>query len=167
MVWEEYCIFVQTRLWSCTYDPCIYVNRAEISITMITLYVDDLLKPGSDITAATSTKRSLAERIEMKNCAEAQYCLGLEIVRIRKAQILKLSPISYAEKVLQRSSIDECKAVCTPMPNRIENDSLYDSLMNDTLYRKAIESLIKLMACKRPHTCFEIGRLSQYIKRPT
>lgn len=159
--------FCELGFESCAYDPCFYVKRSEGSVIMITLYVDDLLIAGSSIAAVQSLKSKLADRFEMEDCDEAKVCLGLEISRNRDIRLLKLSQTEYAKKVLQRFEMANCKAVSTPMEHQFENASLTDSPVDQTLYRQAIGSLMYLMVCTRPDICFVVGRLSQFMEKPT
>lgn len=128
---------------------------------MTTLYLDDLLEAGSDITAFTPMKRTLTERLDSQDCVEARFCLRMEIVLYYKPQTLKLCQRSYGDNVLQRFGMDERKAVCTPMQSQVESDAPHDSLMNKNLYRNARGSIMYLMGCTRPDICFAVGCWSQ------
>ena len=55
------------------------------------LYVDDILLIGNDIGHLTDIKKWLATQFQMKDLGNAQYVLGIRIVRNRKNKILAMS----------------------------------------------------------------------------
>ena len=52
----------------------------------------------------------------MKDLGETKQILGRKICRDRKSRTLTLSQATYVEKVLQRFSMENAKAVSTPLP---------------------------------------------------
>lgn len=151
---------------SCPYDPCFYVQRKSTAVVLITLYVDDLLIAGSSLQDILRIKGELSSRFEMKDCGEANICLGLEINRCRNKS-LSLCQTRYAQKVLERFQMSECKPVCTPMSTSIDEQALEGDHMDPTLYRQAIGSLMYLMVGTRPDIAFAVGRLSQHMEKPS
>lgn len=103
----------------------------------------------------------------MKDCGEARICLGIAITQDRKNRQLKIFQRSYAEKVLQRFSMFDCKPVSTPMECQIDNAMISEEAFPNTTYRQAIGSLMFLMICTRPDLAFSVCRLSQFMEHPT
>ena len=61
-----------------TADPCILVTGEEANLTIVAVYVDDLIV----IIKSAETmkiKESLAERFKMKDLGKLHYCLGISI----------------------------------------------------------------------------------------
>jgi Reverse transcriptase (RNA-dependent DNA polymerase) len=88
-------------------DHCFYVRIKGGQITLIALYVDDLLIACADKSVLDTIKRALSIKFEIKDMGEAQKCLGLEIFRCHKDGILTVSQSEYAKMVLARYEMAE------------------------------------------------------------
>ena len=71
-------------------------------IAFLVLYVDDILLIGNDVGYLTDIKKWLAMQFQMKDLGDAQYVLGIQIVRNRKNKTLAMSQASYIDKMLSR-----------------------------------------------------------------
>jgi hypothetical protein len=138
-------------------DHYFYVRIRGEQITLIALYVDDLLIACVDKTTLDAIEKALSMKFEMKG--EAQKCLGLEIFRCRKDGILSVSQSEYAKMVFARYNMADVYGANTPM--ECGND-LHDTseLANDVPYRKAIGNLMYLMVGTRPDIAFTTSQLS-------
>jgi hypothetical protein len=96
-------------------DHCFNVRIKGGRITLIALYVDDLLIACADKPILDTIKQALSMKFEMKEMGEAQKCLGLEIFRCRKDGILTVSQSEYAKMVLARYEMAEVYGANTPM----------------------------------------------------
>ena len=146
-------------------DPCLYTRQKSGSITIIALYVDDLLILGSSKQEITTWKRELIKRFGMKNSVNAENMLGIEISRNRVERELKICQHEYTKEVLKRFGMENCRPVATP----IDKSSLTELNQEDQLlptnvpYRQATGPLIYLVSCTRPDIAFAVRRLSQYL----
>ena len=52
-------------------DTCIYIDRKNGIVIILTLYVDDLLLVGADVQVIESIKRKLMERFKMTDMGDA------------------------------------------------------------------------------------------------
>ena len=73
------------------------------------LYVDDIVIVGNDLGALSSTKVWLAQQFDMKFIGEANYILGIQILRYRKKMHITLSQASYINKILVHFAIQNSK----------------------------------------------------------
>jgi hypothetical protein len=83
---------------SLTADNCIFYDRKE---TYITVFVDNLLIIRPFKPNINTIKAQLAQRFYITDLGLCKYYLGIEIVRDRKNQVLKLSQQGYIQKVLR------------------------------------------------------------------
>ncbi|KAK2993018.1 hypothetical protein RJ640_001581 [Escallonia rubra] len=60
-------------------DHCVYVKRSKKNILILSLYVDDILLAGNDMSSIVATKQWLSSTFEMKDIGEANYVLGVKI----------------------------------------------------------------------------------------
>ena len=63
----------------CTADPCIFVTGEEVDVTIVAVYVDDLIVITKTPEAMKKIKESLAACFKMKDLGKMHYCLGISI----------------------------------------------------------------------------------------
>ena len=93
-------------------DKCDYTKHENYGCVVISLYVDDILIFGSSIQIVHETKAFLASKFEMKDMGEANFILGIKI--IRRDDGIMLSQQHYVEKLLKKFDYFEQKLVTTP-----------------------------------------------------
>ncbi|KAA0035897.1 gag/pol protein [Cucumis melo var. makuwa] len=86
----------------------------------------------------TDIKKWLATQFQMKDLGDAQYVLGIQIVRNHKNRTLAIYEIHLS------------KEQCPKTPQKVED-------MRKILYASAVESLVYAMLCTRPDICFSVG----------
>ena len=113
--------FMQEHGYSrCHSDYCVYFKRLDDdSYIILSLYVDDMLVVGSNMDHIKGLKFKLAHAFSMKDLGAAKQILGMKISRDRKNKTLTLSQADYVEKVLQRFSMENVKAISTPLPGHL------------------------------------------------
>ena len=65
-------------------DPCVYTHNHGDDFAILTLYVNDILLTGRDITVLKRLKESLVSRYTMADMWEAGLVLGMTVTRNRK-----------------------------------------------------------------------------------
>jgi len=152
---------------SCSYEPCLYIRHKSDSITIIILYVDDLLIAGSDRAIVRNVKYEFAERYKMKDLGQASEFLGINITRNRSDKAIQISQSSYIDKVLDRFHMSDANTSPTPMTSAplIDNGQSQGS-MTHFPYRQAIGSLMYVMLGTRPDIAFSVGCLARYSENP-
>eukprot|EP00253_Pinus_taeda_P011769 PITA_11769 len=96
----------------CKSDPNVYMLRTHDSLLILVLYVDDLLITGSSASAIATVKRALHDRFLMTDMGPLHFFLGLEISQ--DATGIKLSQAKYAQDLLERFRMADCKPAPTP-----------------------------------------------------
>ena len=101
-----------TCIW---YDNYVYFRQYfDGSLIYLLLYVDDMLIASKDMFLISKLKYQLSREFEMKDLGPVNKILGFEIQRDRKIGKLHLSQSRYLEKVLDKFSMGNYKAVSTP-----------------------------------------------------
>ena len=62
-------------------DHCVYIKRSNNYFITLSLYVDDILIAGNDKKMIDVTKKWLSSNFKMKYMGEANYVLGVKILR--------------------------------------------------------------------------------------
>ena len=96
-------------------DHCVYIWRYYDELTILSLYVDDILLARNNPNMMSKTKSFLSSSFEMKDMGLAKYVLGIKITRDRNTKLLYLDQENYLEKVLKKINMAESKALSTPI----------------------------------------------------
>ena len=154
-------------------EACVYKLIKEKHVVFLVLYVDDILLMGDNVKLLTEVKDWLATQFKMKDLGNANYVLGIQILRDRKNRVLALSQATYIDKVLTRFSMQNSKKGLMPTrhgiilskkeypttPQEIED-------MRHVPYASAVESLMYAMLCTRPDICYAVGVVSRFQSNP-
>ena len=89
----------------CKYDPNVYLNNLDDSLTIIVLYVDDILIIGSFIGDIGSINSSLHNVFSMNDLGLLKQFLGLEIEKFDTCT--KFIQSKYASDLLFKFNMDE------------------------------------------------------------
>ncbi|TYK09500.1 gag/pol protein [Cucumis melo var. makuwa] len=153
--------------------PCVYKKVVNSIVAFLVLYVDDILLVGNDVGYLTDIKKWLATQFQMKDFGDAQYVLGIQIVRNRKNRTLAMSRASYIDKMLSRYKMQNSKKgllpyrygihlskeQCPKTPQEVED-------MRKIPYAFVVGSLMYAMLCTRPDICFLVEMVSRYQSNP-
>ncbi|KAA0050451.1 gag/pol protein [Cucumis melo var. makuwa] len=118
-------------------------------------------------------KKWLATQFQMKDLENAQYVLGIQIVRNRKNKTLAMSQTSYIDKMLSRYKMQNSRKGLLPYkygihlskeqypktPQEVED-------MSNIPYASAVGSLMYAMLCTIPDICYSAGIVSRYQSNP-
>ena len=85
------------------------------SYIFLVLYVDDILLTSNDSDLLIETKHMLSTYFDMKDLGEASYVLSIKILRDRANRVLKLSQITYIEKILKRFNMNNYSSTRVPI----------------------------------------------------
>ena len=84
-------------------------------VVIITLYVDDFLIIGCDITVINGIKEKLMEMFKMSDLGNVSLVLGMQVTRDRAKGSLTISQESHTESTtLERFGMGNCKHLSTP-----------------------------------------------------
>ena len=87
--------FVKTQA-----DSCIYTRRSDRGVTIIALYVDDLIIAGSNDAVINEVKKTLKKKYKMKDLGLLDWILGMEVVQDPAAKMIRLNQTKYIQDLL-------------------------------------------------------------------
>ncbi|KAA0063766.1 gag/pol protein [Cucumis melo var. makuwa] len=154
-------------------EPCVYNKINKGKVAFLVVYVDDILLIGNDVGYLTDVKAWLAAQFQMKDLGEAQYVLGIQIIRDPKNKTLALSQATYIDKMLVRYSMQNSKKgllpfrygvhlskeQCPKTPQKVED-------IRRIPYASAVGSLMYVMLYTRPDICYAVEIVSRYQSNP-
>ncbi|KAK9168360.1 hypothetical protein Syun_000500 [Stephania yunnanensis] len=85
-------------------DHCVYFKKfSDGKLVILSLYVDDMLIVGHDVSLIENLKKELSSSFDMKDLGPAKQILGMQIICDRRSKKLWVSQEKYVEQVLSRS----------------------------------------------------------------
>ena len=84
----------------CVLDNCLFVKNHGKDIYLISLYVDDILIAGSDLSVIESIKHAFTMQYEMKDMGELNYYLGMKVTRTE--DYISLDQKAYIKDILKK-----------------------------------------------------------------
>nr|GEW55981.1 retrotransposon protein, putative, Ty1-copia subclass [Tanacetum cinerariifolium] len=101
-------------------EPCIYVKASGNYVTLLILYVDEILIMGNNIPMLQYVKSYLRICFAMKDLGEAAYILRIKIYRDRSKRLIGLCQSAYIEKILKRFYMENSKSGTIPMQENLK-----------------------------------------------
>ncbi|OGE47990.1 hypothetical protein PENARI_c034G09152, partial [Penicillium arizonense] len=148
-------------------DPCLYVRHEQGGgITIIFVYVDDMLLASTSPTTLQRVKEAIAKQWSISDLGEVSHYLSLKIQRDREAGIMKIGQKAYIDKFpdvpatsprpfIPFSPSTELRKADEPA-NR-ENVKTYQSLTGSLIYASTVS---------RPDLSLALGMLTKHNLKP-
>ena len=154
-------------------DYATYSRGKGFKQVILALYVDDLLILSEDINEVLKVKAALAQTFEMVDFGEVSVVLGMRITRDRERGVLCIDQEKYAEEVLRRFGMENCKPISIPLPTDQKLVKAQGAFteeerrsMEATPYRQVVGSLMYLMVSTRPDLAAALGVLARFMQDP-
>src|SRR3954466_8916453 len=94
----------------------LFLRRVGRKMTLLILYVDDIVLTGDDTEEISRLKQKLAREFEIKDLGALKYFLGIEVARL--PHDIFLSQQKYVLDLLKDTWMLGCRSVTTPVdPN--------------------------------------------------
>jgi hypothetical protein len=144
-----------------SYDSALFIRHTSTSITLILLYVDDMIIIGDDTASIRDLQKFLSQHFEMKDLGTLSYFLGLEVTS--SSDDYYLFQAKYAFDLLSKAVLTDSKIVSTPLELNVKlNTTDGEPLSDATLYRQLVGSLINLTVT-RPDLAYAVHLVSQFL----
>ena len=139
----------------------LFRKRKLHSITILAIYVDDIILTGNDQHQIQQIKNYLDSVFSIKDLGKLRYFLGMKVCYLPPTVVLAQHKFAKEE-----SGFDSFKKVVTPLPANIKlSASLGTLLPNPTPYRSLIGKL-NFLTNTRPDLAYTVQTLSQFMQSP-
>jgi hypothetical protein len=140
------------------YDLALFIRHTSIGITLILLYVDDIIIIGDDTADIRDLQKFLSQHFEMKDLGTLIYFLDLEVTSSSDGYYLFQA--KYASDLLSKAGLTDSKTVFAPLELNVKlNATDGEPLPDATLYRQLVGSLINLTVT-RPNLAYAVHLVS-------
>lgn len=141
-------------------EPCVYFRYENRQLTIIALYVDDILLFSSSNKIKKEVKDQLMKEYEMKDLGSVHEFLGMRVCT-EKENVITLDQTDYIKSVLKRFQMEDCKPVSTPMEVGLKLHK-EEKKTENLEYRNLIGCLMYIAVCTRPDIAHSVSFLSQF-----
>ena len=149
--------FVQSKA-----DYSLFIQKVGDSLTVLLIYVDDILITGNNLDSIRATKEFLHSRFRIKDLGDLKFFLGIEIARSQKG--ILLSQRKYALEIIKDTGLLGVKPVDFPMDDtKLSNKG--ELLKDPAVYRRLVGRLIYL-TITRPDITYSVHVLSRFMHEP-
>ena len=141
-------------------------NKGNVTM-FILVYVDDIIIASSTEKATAALLQDLREEFALKDLGDLHYFLGIEVSKVREGIVL--SQGKYANELLQRVGMTQCKPVSTPLSTS-EKLSLHDGVLlgpEDATEYRSIVGALQYLTLIRPDIAFSVNKICQFLHAPT
>ncbi|XP_024190648.1 uncharacterized mitochondrial protein AtMg00810-like [Rosa chinensis] len=118
-------------------DQTLFLESQKGKITVLIIYVDDMVITGDDNDEIGRLQQQLASEFEMKDLGDLKYFLGLRGVARGRSGIF-LCQRKYVLDLLTKTSLLDCRPIDTPIE---ENHKLAEHPDQGSTYRATYQRL--------------------------
>ena len=151
-----------------TADPCVFIQTGETSLTIVAVYVDNLIIITETPEKMEEVKASLATRFKMKDLGKLHYCLGITIEQADERKCPWLHQRQYISAILEKYGLSQAKPAVTPadINVKLKKDDGVSKAVDPIRYQSMVGSLLYATTATRPDIAQEVGVISKFNARP-
>ena len=142
-----------------TADPCVFVSSEGPDLTIIAVYVDDLIVIAKTPETMKKIKDSLGAPFKMKDLGDLHYCLGISIEYDKDGGYLGMHQRQYIQSLLERYELSQAKPSATPADvnvRLVKNDGV-SKPVDRASYQSMVGSLLYASIATRPDISQAVG----------
>ncbi|XP_066377442.1 uncharacterized mitochondrial protein AtMg00810-like [Miscanthus floridulus] len=147
----------------CNGDHTIFYKHFGRKITVLAVYVDDIIITGDDEAEIKCLKGNLSREFEVKDLGQLKYFLGIEIARNPKSIVL--SQRKYVMDLLSETGMLGCRPVSTPIDSNHKLCAESGNPVNKERYKRLVGRLIYLCHTRRDIS-YAVSVVSRYMHDP-
>ena len=146
-------------------DHTLFIRHSsQGKVTVLIVYVDDIVLTGDDVEDMQELKKYLAKEFEIKDLGNLKYFLGIEVARSKQG--IFISQRKHVLDLLQETGMLGSKACDTPMEaNQKLGDDTDGAVVDRGRYQRLVGKLIYL-SHTRPDIAFAVSVVSQFMHAP-
>ncbi|KAK6146537.1 hypothetical protein DH2020_020406 [Rehmannia glutinosa] len=146
-------------------DTTLFVFSNSKHITVLCVYVDDIILAGNNLDEIENIKQHLDAQFTIKDIDTLKYILGIEKARSLKG--IHLCQRKYALDLLTETGLLGCKPISTSTDSKFDPQAPTNTPLTDpSRYRRLIGRML-YWTITRPELSYSIHTLNQFLSKPT
>ena len=163
--WQEtlFRTFKENSLQQSSHEPCIWFHKSEEMLTIMGVYVDDLILTGNDDKKMKEIDTILHKNYRIKDLGTVKKFLGIEFIHHENK--IFMTQETYIKETLEKFKQIDCKPEPTPAIDQETTDDGCDKYSYPI--REALGALMFLANVTRPDISYAVNKLSRHVSKPT
>jgi hypothetical protein len=128
------------------------------------LYVDDIVLTASSTTLLHHIIHQLRGAFAMKDLGPLSYFLGIQVRRTSKGFFLHQQ--QYAEDILDRAGMLNCKSACTRVDTKAKVSAAAGVPMPDKTFYRSIAGALQYLTLTRPEFAYAVQQACLHMHDP-
>jgi hypothetical protein len=145
-------------------DPSLFVLHQRAGAAYLLLYVDDIVLTASSTQLLRHVQQQLLAEFSMKDLGPLHYFLGITVQRSPSGFFL--SQKKYADELLDRANMTECKPVSTPVDTRSKLSADGGPPVDDHSEYQSIVGALQYITMTRPDMAYAMQHACLYMHDP-
>ncbi|XP_014503359.1 uncharacterized protein LOC106763707 [Vigna radiata var. radiata] len=145
-------------------DHSLFIYHKESDIAYILLYVDDIILIASSDSLRKSIMSLLSAEFAMKDLGPLSYYLGIAITR--NATGMFLLQKKYAEEILERVGMTNCKTCPTPVDTKPKLGASNDIPYADPTKYRRLAGALQYLTLTRPGISYAVQQVCLHMHDP-
>jgi len=147
----------------CNGDHTVFYHHSNNRVTILAVYVDDIIITGDDTLEIARLKKNLSKEFEVKDLGQLRYFLGIEIARSPRGIVL--SQRKYVLDLLNETGMLGCRTASTPIEQNHKLCAQSGDPVDKEKYQRLVGRLIYLCHT-RPDITYAVSVVSRYMHDP-
>jgi len=139
-------------------DYSLFLKSSDTHLTIVAVYVDDILVTGSNIDDIIILKQHLHSTFGIKDLGNLHYFLGFEVTHLPPG--ISLSQRKFTQDLLTDTGFATAKSVATPLPLHCKLSLDEGDLVQDPSHYRSIVGKLNFLTHSRPDLSYAIQTLS-------
>ena len=145
-------------------DMSLFVLRRGTAMAIHLLYIDDMIITASTTALLRQVINELQAEFVVKDMGDLHFFLGVEVTR--SAGGFHLSQTQYAEELLDRAGMSNCRPISTPIDVKPKLPTASGELVSDPSEYRRIAGALQWMTLTRPDIAHAIQQICLHMHDP-
>jgi hypothetical protein len=151
--------FTQSRA-----DTSLFVYHKHGATAYLLLYVDDMILSASTTALLRHLIQRLHDAFKVKDMGPVHHFLGINVRR--NSTGFFLSQAQYAEELLERAGMANCKAVPTPADTKPKTSATDGTLISDATTFRSLAGALQYLTIMRPDIAYAVQQVCLHMHAP-
>ena len=151
--------FVQSKA-----DSSLFVYNRDGATAYLLLYVDDMILSASTPSLLRQVIARLHDAFAVKDMGPVRHFLGINVRRDSAGFFLSQS--QYADELLERAGMANCKPVATPIDTKLKPSSTDGALLTDATTYRSIAGALQYLTISRPDIAYVVQQVCLHMHVP-
>lgn len=145
-------------------DASLFVLHRGHDTAYLLLYVDDIILTASSTTLLHNIIGRLHHSVALKDLGPLKFFLGIQVHRSSRGFLLHQG--QYAEELLQRAGMTDCRPAPTPVDTKAKVSATDGALADDASSYRSIAGALQYLTLTQPDITYAVQQVCLHMHAP-